>query len=154
MKPFLIKKSEDIPTLLSISFFSCLIPTLFDWFGYGAPKGMPQVAGRIGLSTLNPVFVVSVILYYFAVWGKAFRRLKLGVLAHVLLAISYVMAYYNLPITGGISHEVNPALSHSVVQPGFWIAVVMGGLHFLLFLSVEIRCRKATRTGTSRNSES
>ena len=134
----------SVQELLTYSFFLCLSPGLLNWFGLGAPAGRPQVAGWMGFSVLSPLYYLSIALYIWAIWGKQTRRLSMGILAHLLLELSYGIAYYTFPIAAEIGDEVNLALSRSAVQPGFWVAVAGGGLHFLLFLAVEIRGRKVT----------
>jgi len=139
-KPFFTKSPESFSTLLTISFFVCRLPVLFEWFGFGSQKGMAPVTAWTGLSALSPLFVLSVALYYIAVWGKPYRRLGLGVLSHVLLAVSYIMAYHKLlPFATLINRDVNlPPLNSATVQPGFRIAVATGVLHLILFMALEM----------------
>lgn len=133
--------------LLTYSFVLCMSPVFLDWFGLGAPRGRPQEAVWSGLAVMGPLYYLSLALYLWAVWGKRGRRLGLGVLAHILLAVSYGWGFYNFPIAANIGGHVNPDLSRLAVQPAFWLGAAALALHLLFFLAVELKSRRRGKGG-------
>ena len=135
-----------IQRILTGSFLLCLSAGFLYWFGWRGTEWWIMESGWRGISLMGTAYTypLSIILYFYAIFSKSSHRIGWGAFAHLLLELSYGIAYYTFPIAAEIGDEVNLALSRSAVQPGFWVAVAGGGLHFLLFLAVEIRGRKVT----------
>lgn len=129
--------------LLTCSFFLCISPVFLNWFGLGSPPGYPPVAGWVGLSVLGPLFYLSLPLCFWAAWGRRGRRLVPGILAHVLLGISYTMGFYHFAVAAGLDKKANLDVSWQAVQPAFWLSAAALALHFLFFFALEIRDGKA-----------
>lgn len=123
----------SLRSLLSFTFFLCLIPVLFYWFGLGGSLGLRE-CGLRGISILGPIFYLAVILYYYAILGKSSHILILSSLAHFLLECSYCLAFVRWPIVANIETSIDLSLSWRAVQPGFWISISAGILHYIVFL--------------------
>lgn len=91
--------------ILSIAFLISLLPMLFNQ--YGGLKGVQEITGLINL--LNPIGIVSVILFVLGVWFPVKKRVvskslgALGVIGIVVSEIYKFLTWHTLTVTGEVS---------------------------------------------------
>ena len=91
--------------ILSIAFLISLLPMLFNQ--YGGLKGVQEITGLINL--LNPIGMVSVILFVLGVWFPFKKRgisKGLGVLGTIGIVVSEIykfLTWHTLTVTGEVS---------------------------------------------------
>ena len=109
-------------TILSIAFTISLLPMLLNQ--YGGAKGVQEITGLINL--LNPIGIMSVILFAVGVWIPFRKRLvgkSLGALGTIGIVVSEVYQFFTwhvLTITG----EVNLQHSLQFAFPEFYVGLL------------------------------
>ena len=107
--------------ILSIAFLISLLPMLFNQ--YGGLKGVQEITGLINL--LNPIGIVSVILFVLGVWFPFKKRVvskslgALGVIGIVVSEIYKFLTWHTLTVTGEVSLQNSIRLAF----PEFYIGL-------------------------------
>ena len=109
--------------ILSIVFLISLLPMLFNQ--YGGLKGVQEITGLINL--LNPIGIVSVILFVLGVWFPFKKRVvskslgALGVIGIVVSEIYKFLTWHTLTVTGEVSLQNSIRLAF----PEFYIGLTI-----------------------------
>lgn len=120
--------------ILTISFLISLIPMLFNQ--YGGAKGVQEIRGLINL--LNPIGIISVILFISGVWIH-FKSTKinkilggLGVIGIVISEIYNFLTWHILTVTGNISIKTSIRLAFPEFYVGLVISLIMVFVYFFI----------------------
>lgn len=120
--------------LLSIAFIISLIPMLFNQ--YGGMKGVQEITGLINL--LNPVGIVSVLLFVIGVWvtfkNKSLNKLlgSLGVIGIVFSEIYQFLTWHIMNITGEMSLRNSIEFAFPEFYIGLAISLIMVFVYFFI----------------------
>ena len=112
--------------ILSIAFLISLLPMLFNQ--YGGLKGVQEITGLINL--LNPIGIVSVILFVLGVWFPVKKRVvskslgALGVIGIVVSEIYKFLTWHTLTVTGEVSLQNSIRLAFPEFYIGLTISLV------------------------------
>ena len=111
--------------ILSIAFLISLLPMLFNQ--YGGLKGVQEITGLINL--LNPIGIVSVILFVLGVWFPFKKRVvskslgALGVIGIVVSEIYKFLTWHTLTVTGEVSLQNSIRLAFPELYIGLTISL-------------------------------
>ena len=122
-------------TILSVAFIISLLPMLLNQ--YGGLKGVQEITGLINL--LNPIGIVSVILFAVGVWFPFQKQVvgkSLGALGTIGIVVSEVykfLTWHVLTITGEVS------LQHSIrfAFPEFYIGLVISLIMVVAYFVID-----------------
>ena len=120
--------------ILSIVFLISLLPMLFNQ--YGGLKGVQEITGLINL--LNPIGIVSVILFVLGVWFPFKKRVvskslgALGVIGIVVSEIYKFLTWHTLTVTGEVSLQNSIRLAFPEFYIGLTISLVMVIAYFVI----------------------
>lgn len=121
--------------LLSIGFIVSLIPMLFNQ--YGGMKGVQEITGLINL--LNPIGIVSVLLFIVGVWvsfkNKLLNKLLgfFGVIGIVFSEIYQFLTWHIMTITGKMSLRT----SFEFAFPEFYVGLVVSLAMVVYYCIIE-----------------
>ena len=121
-------------TILSIAFIISLLPMLFNQ--YGGLKGVQEIAGLINL--LNPIGIVSVILFAVGVWFPFKKQIigkSLGALGTMGIVVSEVYNFFTwhvLTITGEVSLQHSIRFAFPEFYIGLAVSLVMVVAYFII----------------------
>ena len=111
-----------------------LLPMLFNQ--YGGLKGVQEITGLINL--LNPIGIVSVILFVLGVWFPFKKRVvskslgALGVIGIVVSEIYKFLTWHTLTVTGEVSLQNSIRLAFLEFYIGLTISLVMVIAYFVI----------------------
>ncbi len=120
--------------VLSTAFLISLLPMLMNQ--YGGMKGVQEISGMINL--LNPIGIVSVVLFAVGVWGPFNRPIinkSLGLLGTVGIVLSEIykfLTWHVMNITGEISiqHSIDFAFPEFYI--GLAVSLAMVGAYVVI----------------------
>jgi len=120
--------------LLTAAFVISLLPMLFNQ--YGGMKGVQEITGLINL--LNPIGIISVILFAVGVWTTFEKPLVgklLGALGTIGIVISEIYKFFTwhvMTITGEISLQNSLTLTFPEFYFGLAISLAMIAVYFII----------------------
>lgn len=120
--------------ILSVAFIISLLPMLFNQ--YGGRKGVQEVTGLINL--LNPIGIVSVILFIVGVWfpfKNGVLNKSLGALGTIGIVVSEVynfFTWHTLTITGKVSLQHSIQFAFPEFYIGLAVSLVMVVVYFVI----------------------
>ena len=120
--------------LLTAAFVISLLPMLFNQ--YGGMKGVQEITGLINL--LNPIGIISVILFAVGVWTTFEKPLVgklLGALGTIGIVISEIYKFFTwhvMTITGEISLQNSLTLTFPEFYFGLAISLAMVVVYFII----------------------
>lgn len=120
--------------LLTAAFVISLLPMLFNQ--YGGMKGVQEITGLINL--LNPIGIISVILFAVGVWTTFEKPLVgklLGALGTIGIVISEIYKFFTwhvMTITGEISLQNSLTLAFPEFYFGLAISLAMVIVYFII----------------------
>ena len=126
--------------ILSTAFIISLLPMLLNQ--YGGLKGVQEITGLINL--LNPIGLVSVILFAVGVWFPFEKQVigkYLGSLGTIGIVISEVYEFFTwhvLTITGEVSLQNSIGLAFPEFYIGLIISIVMVAAYFVIDKKVSV----------------
>lgn len=121
--------------ILSIAFIISLIPMLFNQ--YGGMKGVQEITGLINL--LNPIGILSVILFVIGVWVSFKNKLIntflgfLGVIGIVVSEIYQFLTWHIMTITG----EMSLKTSFEFAFPEFYLGLIMSLVMIIVYFVIN-----------------
>ena len=120
--------------LLTAAFVISLLPMLFNQ--YGGMKGVQEITGLINL--LNPIGIISVILFAVGVWAAFEKPLVgklLGALGTIGIVISEIYKFFTwhvMTITGEISLQNSLTLAFPEFYFGLAFSLAMVVVYFII----------------------
>lgn len=120
--------------ILSVAFFISLFPMLLNQ--YGGSRGVQEITGLTNL--LNPIGIVSVLIYYLGVWLPAENPVVntvLGGLGAIGICVSEVYKFFTwhiMTITGQISLQSSLRFAFPEFYLGLAVSVTMVIVYFIL----------------------
>ena len=126
--------------ILSTAFIISLLPMLLNQ--YGGLKGVQEITGLINL--LNPIGLVSVILFAVGVWFPFEKQVigkYLGSLGTIGIVISEVYEFFTwhvLTITGEVSLQNSIGLAFPEFYIGLIISIIMVVAYFVIDKKVSV----------------
>ena len=128
--------------VLTIVFLISLLPMLLNQ--YGGARGVQEITGLINL--LNPIGIISVILFAVGVWvpfkmqmiGKVLGAS--GVIGMVLSEIYKFFTWHVMTITGEISLRSSIRLAFPEFYFGLAVSIIMVFLYFLIDGNMDKEC--------------
>ena len=126
--------------ILTTAFIISLLPMLLNQ--YGGLKGVQEITGLINL--LNPIGLVSVILFAVGVWFPFEKQVigkYLGSLGTIGIVISEVYEFFTwhvLTITGEVSLQNSIGLAFPEFYIGLIISIVMVAAYFVIDKKVSV----------------
>lgn len=121
--------------ILTISFLISLLPMLLNQ--YGGMKGVQEITGLINL--LNPIGIVSVLLFVIGVWvvfkNKLLNKLLgfFGVIGIVFSEIYQFLTWHIMTITG----EINLRTSFEFAFPEFYVGLIVSLAMVVYYCVIE-----------------
>lgn len=120
--------------VLSTAFLISLLPMLMNQ--YGGMKGVQEISGMINL--LNPIGIVSVVLFAVGVWVPFNRPIinkSLGLLGTVGIVLSEIykfLTWHVMNITGEISIQHSIDLAFPEFYIGLAVSLAMVGAYVVI----------------------
>ena len=120
--------------ILSAAFVISLLPMLLNQ--YGGLKGVQEITGLINL--LNPIGIISVVLFVTGVWmplKKRFLNKVLGALGTIGIVLSEIYKFFTwhvMTITGKISLQNSLTLAFPEFYLGLAISIMMIAVYFII----------------------
>jgi len=130
--------------ILSIAFIISLLPMFLNQ--YGGLKGVQEITGLINL--LNPIGMVSVILFTVGVWFSFKEQVvgkSLGVLGTIGIVVSEIYKFFTWHVMN-ITGEVSIHKSIRFVFPEFYIGLVISILMVVTYFVID---KKVSATSVS-----
>ncbi len=130
--------------ILSIAFIISLLPMFLNQ--YGGLKGVQEITGLINL--LNPIGMVSVILFTVGVWFPFKEQVvgkSLGVLGTIGIVVSEIYKFFTWHVMN-ITGEVSIHKSIRFVFPEFYIGLVISILMVVTYFVID---KKVSATSVS-----
>ena len=130
--------------ILSIAFIISLLPMFLNQ--YGGLKGVQEVTGLINL--LNPIGMVSVILFAVGVWFSFKEQVvgkSLGALGTIGIVVSEIYKFFTWHVMN-ITGEVSIHKSIRFAFPEFYIGLVISILMVVTYFVID---KKASATSVS-----
>lgn len=130
--------------ILSIAFIISLLPMFLNQ--YGELKGVQEITGLINL--LNPIGMVSVILFAVGVWFPFKEQVvgkSLGVLGTIGIVVSEIYKFFTWHVMN-ITGEVSIHKSIRFVFPEFYIGLVISILMVVTYFVID---KKVSATSVS-----
>lgn len=121
--------------ILSIAFIISLLPMFLNQ--YGGLKGVQEITGLINL--LNPIGMVSVILFAVGVWFPFKEQVvgkSLGVLGTIGIVVSEIYKFFTWHVMN-ITGEVSIYKSIRFVFPEFYIGLVISILMVVTYFVID-----------------
>ena len=121
-------------TALTLAFAISLLPMLMNQ--YGSMKGVQEISGLINL--INPVGIISVILFAVGVWlpfEKPLMGKALGAAGTVGIVVSEVYKFFTwhvMTITGEVSIQNSMRLAFPTFYFGLLVSLVMVAVYFAI----------------------
>lgn len=125
--------------ILSIAFIINLLPMIMNQ--YGGMKGVQEITGMINL--LNPIGILSVILFVIGVWVPFKKHLiskilgAIGVIGIVLSEIYKFFTWHVMNITGEISIQNSIEFAFPEFYIGLAVSVIMVVAYFMIDKKVK-----------------
>ncbi len=125
--------------ILSATFIISLLPMLMNQ--YGGLKGVQEITGMINL--LNPIGIISVILFVIGVWmsfKKPIVNTVLGALGTIGIVISEIYKFFTwhvMTITGEISIQNSIQLAFPEFYIGLAVSLIMIAAYFVIDKTVK-----------------
>ena len=120
--------------ILSIAFSISLLPMFFNQ--YGGLKGVQEITGLINL--LNPIGMVSVILFAVGVWFPFKEQVvgkRLGALGTIGIVVSEIYKFFTwhvMNITGEVSIHKSIRFAFAEFYIGLVISILMVVTYFVI----------------------
>lgn len=130
--------------ILSMAFIISLLPMFLNQ--YGGLKGVQEITGLINL--LNPIGMVSVILFAVGVWFPFKEQVvgkSLGVLGTIGIVVSEIYKFFTWHVMN-ITGEVSIHKSIRFVFPEFYIGLVISILMVVTYFVID---KKVSATSVS-----
>ena len=130
--------------ILSIAFIISLLPMFLNQ--YGGLKGVQEITGLINL--LNPIGMVSVILFAVGVWFPFKEQVvgkSLGVLGTIGIVVPEIYKFFTWHVMN-ITGEVSIHKSIRFVFPEFYIGLVISILMVVTYFVID---KKVSATSVS-----
>lgn len=121
-------------TALSAAFIISLLPMLMNQ--YGGMRGVQEISGLVNL--LNPIGIISVILFAVGVWlpfEQPFVGKALGAVGTVGIVISEVYKFFTwhvMTVTGEISVQNSVRLAFPEFYFGLLVSLIMVAAYFAI----------------------
>ena len=123
--------------VLSATFIISLLPMLMNQ--YGGLKGVQEITGMINL--LNPIGIISVILFVIGVWmsfKKPIINTVLGALGTICIVTSEIYKFFTwhvMTITGKIS------IQHSIrfAFPEFYFGLIVSVIMVVAYFNIDMK---------------
>ena len=125
--------------ILTISFVISLLPMLLNQ--YGGLKGVQEITGLINL--LNPIGIVSVLLFVVGVWIPLKNKINskvLGALGTIGIVISEIYKFFTwhvMTITGEINFQHSIQLAFPEFYIGLAVSLIMIVVYFVIDKTVN-----------------
>ena len=125
--------------ILSVAFIISLLPMFLNQ--YGGLKGVQEITGLINL--LNPVGMVSVILFAVGVWFPFKKQVfgtNLGALGTIGIVVSEVYEFFTwhmMNVTGKVSMHSNIGFAFPEFYMGLVISILMVATYFFITKKVS-----------------
>ena len=120
---------------LTIAFIISLLPMLLNQ--YGGMKGVQEITGLINL--LNPIGIVSVIIFAIGVWYPFKRQIAgktLGALGTIGIVVSEVYKFFTWHVMN-ITGEVSIHNSIEFAFPEFYIGLVISLIMIVTYFVID-----------------
>ena len=130
--------------ILSIAFIISLLPMFLNQ--YGGLKGVQEITGLINL--LNPIGMVSVILFAVGVWFPFKEQVvgkSLGVLGTIGIVVSEIYKFFTWHVMN-ITGEVSIYKSIRFAFPEFYIGLIISILMVVTYFVID---KKVSATSVS-----
>lgn len=130
--------------ILSVAFIISLLPMFLNQ--YGGLKGVQEITGLINL--LNPIGMVSVILFAVGVWFPFKKQVfgtNLGALGTIGIVVSEIYKFFTWHVMN-ITGEVSIHKSIRFVFPEFYIGLVISILMVVTYFVID---KKVSATSVS-----
>ena len=130
--------------ILSLAFIISLLPMFLNQ--YGGLKGVQEITGLINL--LNPIGMVSVILFAVGVWFPFKEQVvgkSLGILGTIGIVVSEIYKFFTWHVMN-ITGEVNIHKSIRFSFPEFYIGLVISILMVVTYFVID---KKVSATSVS-----
>ena len=130
--------------ILSIAFIISLLPMFLNQ--YGELKGVQEITGLINL--LNPIGMVSVILFTVGVWFSFKEQVvgkSLGVLGTIGIVVSEIYKFFTWHVMN-ITGEVSIHKSIRFAFPEFYIGLIISILMVVTYFVID---KKVSATSVS-----
>ena len=130
--------------ILSIAFIISLLPMFLNQ--YGGLKGVQEITGLINL--LNPIGMVSVILFAVGVWfpfKEQFVGKSLGALGTIGIVVSEIYKFFTWHVMN-ITGEVSIHKSIRFAFPEFYIGLIISILMVVTYFVID---KKVSATSVS-----
>ena len=130
--------------ILSIAFIISLLPMFLNQ--YGGLKGVQEITGLINL--LNPIGMVSVILFTVGVWFSFKEQVvgkSLGVLGTIGIVVSEIYKFFTWHVMN-ITGEVSIHKSIRFAFPEFYIGLIISILMVVTYFVID---KKVSATSVS-----
>lgn len=129
---------------LTLAFIISLLPMLMNQ--YGGMKGVQEITGLVNL--LNPIGIISVILFVVGVWMPFKKQIigkVLGALGTIGIVISEIYKFFTwhvMTITGEIS------IHHSIefAFPEFYIGLIFSLIMIVVYFVIDKKVNDAVLT--------
>lgn len=127
--------------ILSVAFAISLLPMLLNQ--YGGMKGVQEISGLMNL--LNPIGIVSVIMYVVGVWFPFKKEIMgktlgaLGTIGIVFSEIYIFLTWHVVNITGEISVHNSIEFAFPEFYIGLGISVIMIVAYFVIDKKLETK---------------
>lgn len=127
--------SRNKQVILTILFIMSLMPMLL--YQFGGMRDVQEISGLIIL--LNPITIVSIILFFFGIWFK-FKNKKtnktlggIGVLGIVISEIYEFFTWYTI----GITKDINLYNSINLAFPEFYIGLLISIIMVFIYFFID-----------------
>ena len=130
--------------ILSIAFIISLLPMFLNQ--YGGLKGVQEITGLINL--LNPIGMVSVILFAVGVWFPFKEQVvgkSLGALVTIVIVVSEIYKFFTWHVMN-ITGEVSIHKSIRFAFPEFYIGLIISILMVVTYFVID---KKVSATSVS-----
>lgn len=130
--------------ILSVAFIISLLPMFLNQ--YGGLKGVQEITGLINL--LNPIGMVSVILFAVGVWFPFKKRVfgtNLGALGTIGIVVSEIYKFFTWHVMN-ITGEVSIHKSIRFAFPEFYIGLIISILMVVTYFVID---KKVSATSVS-----
>ena len=125
--------------ILSVAFIISLLPMFLNQ--YGGLKGVQEITGLINL--LNPIGMVSVILFAVGVWFPFKKQVfgtNLGALGTIGIVVSEVYEFFTwhmMNVTGKVSMHSSIRFAFPELYMGLVISILMVATYFFITKKVS-----------------
>ena len=131
--------------ILSIAFIISLLPMLMNQ--YGGLKGVQEITGMINL--LNPIGIISVILFVVGVWTPFKKQIinkVLGAAGTVGIVLSEIYRFFTWHVMN-VTGEISIQNSIEYALPEFYIGLAASLIMVVAYIIIDKKINDATPVG-------